>query len=53
VRVALHPVDADHPQVVAHCQDIIADLLRTRDGLTKAQLAHRVRHAMIRVARYA
>ena len=39
VRLALHPRDAYHPALVAHAQRLIAQLLASREALTKAAFA--------------
>jgi predicted deacetylase len=37
LRVALHPVDADHPAVLAHWRRVIARALAGREPMTKAR----------------
>lgn len=37
VRLGLHPADAEHPEIMAHWQGLLRDLLRTRVPMTKAQ----------------
>jgi predicted deacetylase len=43
VRVALHPADAAHPQLMRHCQSVLRCLTGERLALTKAQLAQQLR----------
>lgn len=42
VRLALHPRDARYPALVRHAQDLIAQLLATREPMTKAAFARRL-----------
>lgn len=39
VRLSLHPIDAEHEQIVRHCQMLIETLLATRQAMTKATFA--------------
>ncbi len=41
VRLALHPADARHPALLRHAQDLIAQLLQRRRGITKRAFALR------------
>jgi predicted deacetylase len=43
VRLALHPADAAHEEVVRHCQSLLETLLAQRVAMTKAQLARELR----------
>ncbi len=42
VRLALHPRDAHHPRLVRHAQQLIGQLLGTREAVTKATFARRL-----------
>lgn len=48
VRLSLHPQDAHHPALMRHYQQLLAELLSSRQPLTKATFAHlwRMRHCM-------
>jgi len=37
VRVALHPVDAEHPEVLEHWRRVLRQLVASRQPVTKAQ----------------
>lgn len=40
-RLALHPADARHPELMRHCQQLVARLLEHREPMTKAAFAAR------------
>lgn len=48
VRLSLHPQDAHYPALMRHYQQLLAELLRSRQPLTKSTFAHiwRMRHCM-------
>lgn len=39
VRLGLHPPDVNHPQIVAHCQRLLENLLEQREAMTKQAFA--------------
>lgn len=41
-RVALHPRDAHHPELMRHAQRLVAGLLASREAMTKAAFASRL-----------
>lgn len=45
VRLSLHPTDAAHPDIVRHCQALIATLATQREAMTKASFAAMCRNA--------
>jgi predicted deacetylase len=47
VRLALHPADAAHDDVVRHCQALLECLLPDRLALRKAQLARELRAELV------
>lgn len=42
LRLGLHPVDAQYPALVRHCQRLLERLLRDRTGMTKAAFAEQM-----------
>lgn len=42
VRFSLHPVDADHPSILAHALGLLCSLARDREALTYRELMERV-----------